>query len=119
MFYKLKQVIEFYGWCLGQKVSWEKSALCGINIEVFPMHAHGCNLYLGLSLGGYPRQVSFWQPDVQTFKRGRATLCKLVLSSLPTYFISSFLMPEGVISSLERILRNFFWEGHNGIKVIT
>ena len=33
MLYKLKQVIEFYEWCLGQKVNWKKLILCGINIE--------------------------------------------------------------------------------------
>ena len=26
-------------------------------------------------------------------------------------------MPEGVISKLERILRNFFWEGQKGSKI--
>ena len=28
-----------------------------------------------------------------------------------------FLMPEKVISMLERIMRNFFWEGHKGSKI--
>ena len=48
---------------------------------------------------------------------GRATLCKSVLSNLPTYYMSLFLMPEKVISILERILRNFFWEGNKGSKL--
>lgn len=31
--------------------------------------------------------------------------------------MSAFLVPKGVLSTLERILRNFFWEGHNGSKI--
>lgn len=31
--------------------------------------------------------------------------------------MSSFLMPEKVISILKCIMRNFFWEGHNGGKM--
>lgn len=44
-------------------------------------------------------------------------LCKSVLANVPTYYMSSFLMLEKVISILERIVRKFFWEGNNGEKM--
>lgn len=43
---------------------------------------------------------------------GKITLCKSVLSNLPTYYKFTFLLPEKVASSLERSMRKFFWEGH-------
>ncbi|XP_038879260.1 uncharacterized mitochondrial protein AtMg01250-like [Benincasa hispida] len=33
MLLKLKEAIELFEWCSGQKVNWEKSALSGINID--------------------------------------------------------------------------------------
>lgn len=61
-------------------------------------------IYLGLPLGGYPRQKSFWQPVIdrihkklERWKRynisrgGRQTLCNSVLVSLPTYYLLYFL----------------------------
>ena len=38
---------------------------------------------------------------------GRLTLLKSTLSSLPTYYLSSFTIPKSVADRLERILRNF------------
>ena len=29
----LKRTLEIFEWCSSQKINWEKSALCGINIE--------------------------------------------------------------------------------------
>ena len=37
----------------------------------------------------------------------RLTLLKSTLSSLPTYYLSSFTIPKSVANRLERILRNF------------
>ena len=61
-------------------------------------------IYLGLPLGGYARQKSFWQPVIdrihkklERWKRynisrgGRQTLCNSVLVSLPTYYLLYFL----------------------------
>ncbi|PWA70220.1 hypothetical protein CTI12_AA290670 [Artemisia annua] len=40
---------------------------------------------------------------------GRLTLIKSVLGNLPTYFLSIFRAPIGVVDILERIRRRFFW----------
>ena len=42
-------------------------------------------------------------------KRGRFVMNKLVLSSLPTYYISVFGVPIGVARKLEKYQRDFFW----------
>ena len=39
---------------------------------------------------------------------GRLTLIKVVLGNLPTYFLSIFRSPIGVVDILERICRRFF-----------
>lgn len=42
---------------------------------------------------------------------GRVTLAKAILGSLPTYYLSIFGAPIGVINSLEKIQRQFIWGG--------
>ena len=42
---------------------------------------------------------------------GRLTLIQLVLSSLPIYYLSLFKAPISVITRLEKLIRDFFWEG--------
>ena len=131
----LCKTIELFEWCSGQKVNWEKSAICGLNIDENKVLSVAVKLnckveqlpimYLGLPLGGYPKKVSFWQPVIDKVqgkldrwrrynlpRGGRATLCKLVLSNLPTHY-----MPGKVVSTLERIMINFFCEGSKGGKL--
>jgi hypothetical protein len=42
-------------------------------------------------------------------KRGRLTLIKSTLSSLPTYYLSLFPIPAAVAKRIETIQRNFLW----------
>lgn len=101
-------IIELFVWCSGQKVNWEKSALCGINIDedklLYTALKLNCKigslpfLYLELPLSGYPKKVSFWQRIIDRIHKnldhwkcfnlsrgGRLTLNKAVPSNLPTY----------------------------------
>lgn len=74
MLENLRKTIELFEWCSGQKVFWEKSVICGINIDEGRVHSIAnllnCKveslpiMYLGLPSGGYPRKVSFWQPII-------------------------------------------------------
>ena len=109
----LRKTLLVFEWYSGQKINWENSAICGINIEDSKILSTSNNLnckveslpftYLGLPLGGYPKNALFWQPildkvlgKLDKWRRynlsggGRITLCKSVLSSLPTYYISVF-----------------------------
>ena len=42
-------------------------------------------------------------------KGGRLILLKSTLSSLPTYFLSLFTIPQTMAARIERIQRNFLW----------
>jgi hypothetical protein len=66
-------------------------------------------LYLGMSIGGDPRRLAFWDPDLNTIKSrlmgwqsrflsfgGRLVLIKSVLTSLPVYALSFFKAPSGL-----------------------
>ena len=77
-------------------------------------------MYLGLSIGGDPRRLAFWEPVLNTIKYrltgwhsrflsygGRLVLLKFVLSSLPIYALSFFKAPSGIISSIESIFKTF------------
>ena len=134
MLLKLKDTIALFKWCSGQRVNWENSALCGVNVEEDELKLMaenmGCTtenmpfLYIGLPLGGYLRQATFWQPIVDKVQRkldkwrrlnllrgGRATLCQSILANLPTLCMSLFAIPDNVASSLEILVRFFFGKG--------
>jgi len=79
-------------------------------------------LYLGLSIGGNPCQLAFWEHVLHSIKsrlsgwkirflsfESRLTLLKFVLTSLPVYALSFFKALLGIISSIESLLKNFFW----------
>ena len=42
---------------------------------------------------------------------GRLVLVKVVLSAIPTYFMSTFRMRAGVRRRIESVRRSFFWRG--------
>ena len=78
--------------------------------------------YLGLPLGAKTRLKSLWNPILSRAEKrlapwkrkflnkgGRLVLIKLVLSSIPSYFFSVFLVPLGVAKALEKLQRSFFW----------
>lgn len=92
--------------------------------------AFGCKIsalpssYLGLPIGAPFKNKAMWTPIIERFdwrltgwkkqllsKAGRLTLIKSTLSSLPTYFLSVFVMPASVRNRLEMLERDFLWEG--------
>lgn len=116
------------------KVNINKSILVGVNIADSWLHEAASILnckvskipfmYLGLSIGGDPRRLAFWEPVVNTIKSrlsgwqsrflsfdGRLVLLKSVLTSLLVYALSFFKAPLGIISSINSIFSNFFWAG--------
>jgi len=77
---------------------------------------------LGLPLGAKFKDKSIWKPIVERFeqrlsrrrakylsKRGRFTLIQSILSSIPAYVLSLFLIPVSVATKLEAIQRKFLW----------
>jgi len=128
------EIIKHFCEASGLKINIEKSSLVGINCEPAECErlagSLGCQKvewpisYLGMPLGDNLRSKSFWDPVLSKvakrlagWKRGflskdeKLTLIQSVLSALPTYYMSVFKMPIGVVGDLEKIMRNFFWEG--------
>lgn len=118
----------------GLKVNYHKSMLFGINIKDSWLSEAAlilsCKignipfLYLGLPIGGDPRQLNFWDPVIDCLNYrlsewksiifsygGRLIHLKSVLSSLPVYTLYFFGGPSSIISSIESILLNFLGGG--------
>jgi len=118
----------------GLQVNFHKSLLVGVNIADSWLNEVASLLhckvgkvpfmYLGLSIGGDPWRLAFWEPVLNTIRSrltrwhsrflsygGQLVLLKYVLSSLPVYALSFFKAPSGIISSIESIFKTFFWGG--------
>ncbi len=80
--------------------------------------------YLGLPLGATFKAKLIWNPIIERMEKrlvgwkrlylskgGKVTLIKSTLSSLPTYFLYLFPIPTKVAHWLEKIQRDFLWNG--------
>jgi hypothetical protein len=92
--------------------------ILGCKVAPLPMK------YLGLPLGAPFKAKLIWNPIIERMEKrlagwkrlylskgGKVTLIKSTLSSLPTYFLSLFPIPAGVAHRLEKIQRDFLWNG--------
>ncbi|XP_052622513.1 uncharacterized protein LOC128127842 [Lactuca sativa] len=118
----------------GLKVNFFKSRLFGVGILPSELQSManilGCATgtfsfnHLGIPVGANMGLIKHWQPILDKFKSrlsdwkaktlsfgGRLTLIKSVLNSLPSYYLSLFKAPQGIIDQLEKIRRNFMWGG--------
>jgi hypothetical protein len=117
----------------GLKINLGKSKLVPIGeVDDVESLAHilGCRIgslpmsYLGLPLGALFKSLSIWNGVIEKVERrlaswkklylskgGRVTLIHSTLSSIPTYFLSLFLIPVSVAKKLERLQREFLWSG--------
>ncbi|KAM7480816.1 hypothetical protein LguiB_005399 [Lonicera macranthoides] len=135
---KLKNLItilDTFGLASGLHINVSKSTLVGINLNEEDMvslsRVSGCEIgswpmsYLGMPLGDNPIRVGFWNPVVEKIskrlegwlkgclsKGGRLTLIQSVLESIPIYYLSLFKMPISVCNTIEKMMRDFFWEGY-------
>ena len=80
--------------------------------------------YLGLPLGKggnaatvsdgveekFRKKLAWWKSHY-ILKGGRLTLIRSTLSNIPTYLMSLFPLPRGVMFRLEKIQRYFLWGG--------
>lgn len=53
-------------------------------------------------------KIKGWSKRLLSF-RGKEVFLKAVLQSLPTYFLSIFLLPQGIIDNVKFKLKNYWW----------
>ena len=115
----------------GLKVNVHKSEMVPIG-EVVDVHALAEILgyrvgtlpmsYLGIPLGASHNSPSIWNPILEKIeqklagwkklylsKGDRLILLKSTLSSLPTYFLSLFIIPTHMATKIEKLQRDFLW----------
>lgn len=63
-------------------------------------------------------KLTSWKAKAFLFRR-RLTLMMIVLGNLPTYFLSLFVAPDGVLEQMEKIRRNFLWDGSDDASKIS
>ena len=83
--------------------------------------------YLGVPLGANMKKFSSWQPIIEKIQHrlaswkasclsraGKLILIKAVLNNLPVYYLSMFRIPKRVAKEINKIQRNFLWNGKQG-----
>ncbi|GKV18636.1 hypothetical protein SLEP1_g28986 [Rubroshorea leprosula] len=114
----VKGIMKTFELASGLKINFGKSQLMGVGVEESWRAKMAYRLcckegelpfkYLGIPIGGNNRRLVMWQPMIESFKKklsswkgrhlslgGRITLINSVLSSLPMFLMSVYLIPKG------------------------
>nr|KAJ0222802.1 hypothetical protein LSAT_V11C200073610 [Lactuca sativa] len=126
----LARILRCFHISSGLKVNYHKSKVFGIGVSATET-VHWANLlgcaagalpfdYLGVPVGANMNLIKNWKPIIKKIHSklsvwkaktlsfgGRVTLIRSVLGNLPTYYLSLFKAPMGVLEELEKIRR---WE---------
>ncbi|XP_055814707.1 uncharacterized protein LOC129884435 [Solanum dulcamara] len=86
-------------------------------------------IYLRLPLGAKSKSMEIWNGVIAKCEKmlarwksqylslgGRLTLMNSLLDALPTYMMSLFPIPPGIINRLDSITRKFLWQGNKDRK---
>ncbi|GJY95036.1 RNA-directed DNA polymerase, eukaryota [Tanacetum coccineum] len=134
-------VLHCFSLTSGLKINVHKSQLLGVGVppDIIEAAAHslGCSVmktpfkYLGVPVGGNMHSIKAWDDVIRKIKSrlskwkvntlsvgGRLSLLKSVLGSSPSYWLSLFKVPKGVLASMEALRRDFFHGTHNDVKKI-
>lgn len=130
----LKLVLDDFATATGLAINFHKSCFIPMNVlprdEALMASSLGCPVssfpqpYLGLPLSPTKLPISAYAPLILSFDRrlsgwralllssgGRLVLCNAVLNNLATYYMCSYLLPQGVLESIDKRRRAFFWTG--------
>ncbi|GKV42563.1 hypothetical protein SLEP1_g49947 [Rubroshorea leprosula] len=129
----LKSVLDFFCDRSGQRINPSKSNIFFSNNVTEPLREELCNImgfshtnYLGKYLG---IPISAKRPCKQDYTfildkvraklegwktkffsiAGRTTLINSVLASIPNFYMQSIMLPSSILSSIDRIARDFLW----------
>ena len=131
----LARILRCFHVSSGLKVNYSKSKVFGLGASLEENHEWasilGCLAgklpftYLGVPVGANMNRKKNWDPVLDRFRNklsiwksqtlsfgGRLTLIKSVLRNLPTFYLSLFKAPRGVLESLEQMRRRFLWGGN-------
>jgi len=130
----IRLILVYFEAISGLHINWNKSHLYPINVVPEMDHlsqimggAIGTlpSIYLGMPLGAEYRSIDIWNPILEKCEKkltrwrsqylslgGRLTLINSVLDALPTYMLSIFHIPQSVVQRLDKIRRNFLWQGN-------
>ncbi|KAK1320984.1 hypothetical protein QJS10_CPA03g01295 [Acorus calamus] len=61
-------------------------------------------------IGKFTQRMEGWKGKLLS-SGGRLVLLQAVLSNLPTYFLSLFKIPKGILQKIDGIRRRFLWSG--------
>ncbi|GKV27067.1 hypothetical protein SLEP1_g36277 [Rubroshorea leprosula] len=137
----IKSIMRTFELPFGLKINFQKSQLMGISAEdgwVSKMAYRLCCKkgilpfkYLGIPIEGNHKRISMWQPLLDSFKKKltrwkgrqlslgvRITLINSVLTSLPVFLMSVYLIPKGTLKDIDRIWKSFLWGGEGERKKI-
>ena len=126
----LVHVLECFFCASGLRINMSKSKLMRVHVDddkvIRAASKLGCLTlkspfsYLGSKVGGSMHQVQAWSDVVDRVQarlskwkmktlsiRGRLTLFKSILGSMPIYYMSIFRVPMSVLHRLESILSHF------------
>ncbi|GKV44307.1 hypothetical protein SLEP1_g51499 [Rubroshorea leprosula] len=130
----IKCIVRSFELVSGLKVNYAKSQLMGVNVEeawvekmAYRLYCKRKDLpfkYLGIPIGGNHRRIAMWHNLMESVKKklapwkgrylsfgGRITIVNSVLSSLPVFLMSVYLLPKGIIHFIDKIRKSFLWGG--------
>uniref|UniRef100_A0A803PIZ4 Reverse transcriptase n=1 Tax=Cannabis sativa TaxID=3483 RepID=A0A803PIZ4_CANSA len=133
--FKVKECLDLYCSWSGQQLNSNKSALVFTNstkedarTEITNLLGFrllsrddkflGCPLLFSKSksrdfnyvLENIKARLSGWRSRLLS-QAGRTTLIKSVISSIPVYTMSTFLLPKSICEAMDSVVRKFWWVG--------
>ncbi|XP_012833632.1 PREDICTED: uncharacterized protein LOC105954508 [Erythranthe guttata] len=137
--YTVKNILDLYARISGQEINLAKTNMCysphtcettkGHTREILgfkELERHDTYLVMPASLGKSRKEIFQFLRDRlwgrlkgwgarQLSKAGKEIMIKSVLQAIPSYIMSCFVLPEGLIRNLESLIRQFWW-GRAGSK---
>jgi hypothetical protein len=127
----LKEILEVFSLATGVKVNYNKSMMVSINVPQAKLNLLAATFnctkgtlpftYLGLPLGTTKPRVEDFLPLVTNCERrlqatsvflsqaGRLQMTNAVLTSLPMYHMSTYLLPKTAIDQIDKYRKHCLW----------